>query len=558
LIAEGNEVFYRPNPGLLYPAVHDLAERTIGAAKALRPFEQLRQVGYRCTVTGEHEVLTATPPTRSDPRQSREGSVWTRLEGRFGIKPRERLGAIATLKRLWPTLFTERVRNYLDVDDDQRLRYVVSTHTMALATSMGAVLERDRSFEQKLATLSQARRLADLPRVALPRSLHRMALDRGAVVADRLARLPSLLDGDEGLDDASEGRCALRALFDGVAPETYYALLQMDGDRMGAWMAGNEPAYQRSFESSWHPQVRESVRRRFGGSVQMREYMGAARPMSPARHAAISAVLNNFSTHVARHILEDVFKGKLLYAGGDDVLAMVSVDDLLPAMLLLRMAWSGLDGFDSIPGLADTRLARLRLAKGYAMLDRRIMPMMGSMATASIGAVIAHHQAPLSVVLRELREAEQRAKHHGRNAFSLRLLKRAGGSTEATCRFWEQTPSAGTGSPAVAALLGFAQELAREGVSRRAVYNALRWIADLPARSAQNDASWREMTASSLAHQFKRQKVDKERAHDFAHRFVELACLNSETPEATGDTLGRLLVVSEFLARESRMREATT
>ena len=32
--------FFAPNPGVLYPAVHDLAERALAAAKALRPFNQ--------------------------------------------------------------------------------------------------------------------------------------------------------------------------------------------------------------------------------------------------------------------------------------------------------------------------------------------------------------------------------------------------------------------------------------------------------------------------------------------------------------------------------------
>ncbi len=51
-------VFYAPNPGVLYPAIYDLAERLLAAAKSVRAFEQLRQEGWRCTLSGESEWLT--------------------------------------------------------------------------------------------------------------------------------------------------------------------------------------------------------------------------------------------------------------------------------------------------------------------------------------------------------------------------------------------------------------------------------------------------------------------------------------------------------------------
>ena len=55
------QAFHAPNPGVLYPAVYDLAERVLAAAKAVRPFEQTRQRGWRCSLTGETEWLTTDP-----------------------------------------------------------------------------------------------------------------------------------------------------------------------------------------------------------------------------------------------------------------------------------------------------------------------------------------------------------------------------------------------------------------------------------------------------------------------------------------------------------------
>src|SRR5690606_19566250 len=103
------------------------------------------------------------------------------------------------------------------------------------------------------------------------------------------------------------------------------------------------------------PKIRGGVTYRHEG---LKEFLQADRPNSPARHASISAALNDFSLYLARYVVEDLFKGKLIYAGGDDVLAMISIDDLLGAMLMLRLAYSGVfpdkDGADQLWKLLGT------------------------------------------------------------------------------------------------------------------------------------------------------------------------------------------------------------
>jgi Predicted hydrolase of the HD superfamily (permuted catalytic motifs) len=400
------------------------------------------------------------------------------------------------------------------------------------------------TLNAKLADPAAAARMAalvdDADRApALPRSLAKL---RGSLAA----RVPAALDRLRDANDDERRRLLEGELDDllGHKPETYYALILMDGDRMGAWMAGNEDAYRQRFADTWHPQVRNTVGQKFGGDPDIAAYLASLRPASPARHAAISGVLNDYSTHVARHVVEDVFKGKLLYAGGDDVLAMVSVDDLLPAMLLLRAAYSGVgDGV-----LNGIDLKGLQLGKGFVRLKERLMLMMGSAATASMGAVVAHHQAPLAAVLRLLREAEGRAKGHGRNAFCLRVMKRGGGEVAVTSRFWEKAsdppPLADT---ALGLMLRFADTLAQPEMSRRAVYHATEWLAGLPPRPKGDDAAWRAMIAANLAFQLQKQGGSPSHASEF----VDLACRES-TPEHTTQALADLLVTAEFFAREGR------
>lgn len=129
--------------------------------------------------------------------------------------------------------------------------------------------------------------------------------------------------------------------------------------------------------------------------------------------------MNQFSIKVARFVVEDCFKGKLIYSGGDDVLVFVCVDDLLPAMTMLRYLYSGKPVPEWVANRLDAKTRkRVDSKNGYLLLDGKLLMTMGEKAEASCGAVVAHHQAPLGYVLRQLRAAESKAKNAGgRNAF---------------------------------------------------------------------------------------------------------------------------------------------
>lgn len=85
------------------------------------------------------------------------------------------------------------------------------------------------------------------------------------------------------------------------------------------------------------------------------------------------------------------------------MLALVAVDDLFDAMQLLRLAYSGIapdeamnlsDRIGTLRPGGSKRQNKLLLAEGFGLLDGRLMTLMGHKATASMGAVVAHHTAP--------------------------------------------------------------------------------------------------------------------------------------------------------------------
>lgn len=175
----------------------------------------------------------------------------------------------------------------------------------------------------------------------------------------------------------------------------YYAVLMMDGDRMGEWLSGG-----------LSPKVGEVIHEKLAAWLSSHgaaEALELRRPVSPALHMAISSALNEFAVRRVPEIVAG-YEGEVIYSGGDDVLA------ILPVHTCLRCARDLRDAFASDEVL-------------------------GERATASAGLVIAHYKEDLRVVLHEAREAEKTAKRAGRDRLHVLAMKRSGGIAQATCRW---------------------------------------------------------------------------------------------------------------------------
>jgi CRISPR-associated protein Cmr2 len=542
--------FWSPNPGTLYPAVFDLAERALAAAKASRTFEQLPQVGWRCSLSGDSEWLTTDPAQLQTSYRQQTDTLWSKVhkEKKSWAKKGEHLGGLAALKRLWPTVFAEEVGTATGKTVG---RFVVSTHTMALASHLEQWLANGAPADQRFADACKT--LAP-EMVALPRKLMVQFAHQPNHLEDAKI-LPGLLEtardrDDEGAYDAASkvvrGTLALDKL------ETYYSLIMLDGDRMGAILSGDTKTKTAiPYRDSFHPKVQKGFDAQAAKHKALHAYGQQPRAISPNRHLAISGALNDFSQTVVRHVVEEEHLGRVLYAGGDDVLAMLPTADLLSTMQRLRHAYSGSAPADEKTdwGMVRNRQGDVRqqlvLNKGFAWLNGRLMRMMGPNASASCGAIVAHHLAPLGAVLQELRAAEKRAKNEGgRDAFSITVVKRAGGTLSLTEKWGEP----------IDLLNGLIAYLRAEGTSRRAVYNSLEWMRDLPE---PRDAGDTHMLTSLLAYQLDRQsKGDANKAvPDLAQRLAKLCAAQKTEPLSW---LANFMGVAEFLARETRAGASQT
>lgn len=150
-----------------------------------------------------------------------------------------------------------------------------------------------------------------------------------------------------------------------VRPSKYFAALMMDGDRMGRYYGTMET-----------PQARE-----------------------------MSGQMSQFARTQAREAVEKHF-GRLVYAGADDVLALLPLETVLSCTQELQTRFNG---------SVDTALTGVNLPGGVKR------------PTPSIGIAIAHHTAPLDGVLLAMQRAEKAAKNtYGRDALCIHVLKRSG------------------------------------------------------------------------------------------------------------------------------------
>ena len=121
------------------------------------------------------------------------------------------------------------------------------------------------------------------------------------------------------------------------------------------------------------------------------------------------------------------------------------------------------------------------------------------------------------------------------------MVKRSGGALYLTAKWGEP----------VALLTALRQFLADDGVSRRAVYNSLDWLKDLPPDRP-------EMLGALLAYQLDRQASPAaSKAHrvaDLSSRLVAVAFDPAQRPAQAEPLawLANFLGVAEFLARETR------
>lgn len=343
-----------------YESVRKNAEALLAARKVTRNFRPSIQWADgvpKCSLDGIREsVIIESAYDSLDERT---------LRIKLGVRKGERLCGVCLLKRLGNRKTNDS--------------FFSTSHVAALP-----VLERLNSknpvqdYIQSLAGLLRIgedeikKDLGHIPRQATLRPHQYFCNDDGSLLYDGHLlfeeRLSEFFRDEATLKKAKE---ALRRFFESsfgdrnIQPIPYYAILQGDGDRMG--VAIDEQA-----------------------------------KLGVDKHRELSQKLSQFAKSV-KMIVEVENSGSCIYAGGDDVLALVPLHRaVVCARTLAEKFQAEMKDFPT-----DT--------------DGRKSP------TLSVGLAVGHHLDPLQDTLELARNAERAAKRvRGKNALAITVSKRSG------------------------------------------------------------------------------------------------------------------------------------
>lgn len=379
------------------------ANDAMGARKLLRNFPQIHEDGRKCSITGEHEALHDGQNVVKfwEGRQQEQRNL--ALLGKH-----ERLSAIRTIKRF---AHERGAKNEaLQITD----RYP-STSSIAVIPFKYAVLKTlhdDRQDAAKLLVALKAFISALVACFNQPSDLFftkedKYNIERFPYIHKKIPTLaivetrPKLsddewvtqflsIDGDFFFDDTLVSKTieeysgieptnpkklhdvqqALQRLLNAAkafgipSPQPYLVILSMDGDQMGKTLGVLSDA---------------------------------------AQHKKFSETLANFAKQDVRRIVEEEYLGRVVYAGGDDVLALLPVRDALQVADKLRSEFE----------------------KTVAAID--VKNHKGEPVTASTGLAYVHHTHNLQDAVRAANNAQKIAKeHYGRNAVGVEFLRRSG------------------------------------------------------------------------------------------------------------------------------------
>lgn len=319
-----------------------LAAKLLAAHKAIRKITPYKpdpdEAGMypgKCSLMGTYEQIGPA-------KLAEAADFWQMFAQRVSIggvriRANERLCAISLVKRFaWPAYFSETFRS-----DPRALRF------------------------EDIPTIAAAEWLMQEP-----------ALDPQQVRETYQSWSGQWLHWMRPDQDEDEKKCPTEVLQkittkrkeQGGAP-TYYAILVMDGDRMGQHLRA-QPGLK-------HPRT-------------------------------ISKALTTFALGFAEDLIAEHY-GTLIYCGGDDVLALLPTRQVLACAQRLnrkfREIWS-------------QEMATV----GYSVP-----------ATLSAGIAVVHIKEDLRFALQMAREAEKRAKSAGRNIVGIMVCRRSGEHTFALC-----------------------------------------------------------------------------------------------------------------------------
>jgi CRISPR-associated protein Cmr2 len=466
--------------------------------KHLRNFERQDEAGEKSTISGQRGALRGAGEERKD-----VGAFWKQVTATARLSTRdinkdgsERLDAIDMVKRF--AHLSDTLAKLVGHQTSLTLKAgFPSTSSIAAASyieqlipvsgdpAVSAALSRWLHESNKLGAsitptvpmlikLAEQHEQGPSPKILerdgdcfFPETFSESRLEKEFRLGDQRKREQLAQNGPEAIQALLQATDALTPPL--THPTPYYAMIQMDGDKMGKLING----------------------------VQGRE-----------EHQAMNVALSAFSRLDVPELVEQRYPGKLIYAGGDDVFALASL-----ARNAQRISGeSGAQLIKTVLNLVDELRQRYRTTVQKAVVDAPptdTSPQPESrkkLVTMSAGVAIAHHYTPLSYVRRVSKEAEQLAKnHYGRNALVVTVLRRSGEQTRVGCQ-WHYDELAIDDAQPIPLFSFFYDLFVDDVLAPSCVYNLLEEAPALVALTALTPEALREAQRSEITRILCRQR----------------------------------------------------
>lgn len=288
------------------------SDQLLAARKNWRTTPATVEPGDHCTMMGDRQELSGW--IRSLAR-TKQDEFWSRLRSRTGkldLGDDERLCAIALIKRLFPRVANEAIGRPLNQNNWPSTAYVAAIPWLQDVASNANLRSDVKAYGEMVRQLAENALGERQTRIKSLEQLKNVTGDflkldgnffqPNALKSSRVTPFQNQLSDDEDKVQRDELQKRLKTLCKASEskPSAFYAVLLMDGDSMGALLG---------------------EARNFGGDGEQRA----------------TRALSQFSRHVPDIVSRN--DGITIYAGGDDVLAMLPLPDALPCAMKLVDAY---------------------------------------------------------------------------------------------------------------------------------------------------------------------------------------------------------------------------
>ena len=390
----------KKSEGVLYSVTHSLAQSILASQKGVKQVKRKPENGEKCHLCNEFEVLN----TFNYPKGF-EASKYKK-----------------DIKNFWSNLsknWKEKEHKKHDFNENEKLCSVCLTKRIA-----NIILEKDDKHILNK-TFKNNKNFPSTTEIALYNYYKRENID-----SDDKKEIAGKLHNskDDNYKKVKDN-------------DKYYAVLMMDGDKMGELVNGKN--LYSTWKSVIHPEIIERMKTEFNVNDISKltkekwdeifeDYSEVdnnglnKRLLTPSIHAAISESLGDFALYGVKSII-DKYDGKLIYAGGDDVAAILPTQNVLKVANEIQKYYTSkykfidkegkIENVDTEFDLTNNKSGKLSINLGK-----------GEKLSISAGILICHHKENLSEMIAKSHSVLNKAKDSGRNACAIELKKRSGGS----------------------------------------------------------------------------------------------------------------------------------